>query len=417
MLKPQANAQRETMSLDGLWDFAVDADNVGVENGWTQVLPTHHRLAVPGSWNEQIHDLKFYFGVGWYHQRIHVPASFVESGKRVFIHGGGANQDVQVWVNGQEVGSLFGGHLPFEFDITDALNGQREALVVIRIDHRLREMTLPSGTTLRNEDRLGFGVTLPDVPYDFFPYGGVHRSLTVSARAETHLDRLRVETDVDNTTGIVSLKGQLAQAAGSAILRMTCGGEQTEAAFNGTEAMASVRIPDARLWRLGAGELYDCDCEVIIDSTVVDSYRLPVGIRTVKIEGDQLLINGESVYLRGFGKHEDADFSGRAQNMPLLVKDFELLDWIGANSFRTSHYPYGEEWYEEADRRGIAVIGETPFVSLADRLYTPEMSDHSVDVIERMIDRDANHASVIAWSVANEPWHAGSERGLPFLNV
>lgn len=415
MLKPQANATREMFNCDGFWAFAADPDNDGESHGWHQAPPTQHHLAVPGSWHEQIHALRFYFGVGWYHRRVHLPRSFQADGRRVFLHGGGVVQDATVWINGQQVGHHVGGHLPFEFDITDALPaGGAEVLVVIRVDHRLREDMLPAGNARRDEDRLGFGKTAPDVPYDFFPYGGLHRPVTISSRDACHLDRLRVTTDFDGADGLVQVAAT-ASADAAERIRCTCGEASAEADLDGTRATAELRIPDVTPWRLGVGHLYDVQVELLRGETVIDTYRLPVGVRTVRIDGDQLLINGEPVSLTGFGKHEDSDFAGRGLHPPQLIKDFELLDWIGANSFRTSHYPYSEEWYEEADRRGIAIIGETPFVSLADRLYTDELSDHAADVIARMIDRDGNHPSVIAWSVANEPFHAGSERGLPFF--
>ena len=76
---------------------------------------------------------------------------------------------------------------------------------------------------------------------------------------------------------------------------------------------------------------------------VVDSYHQPVGVRTVDVDGTRFLINGEPFHFTGFGMHEDHDGIGKGHNDALMLQDFELLDWIGANSFRTSHYPYSED--------------------------------------------------------------------------
>ena len=97
---------------------------------------------------------------------------------------------------------------------------------------------------------------------------------------------------------------------------------------------------------------------------VVDTYSLPVGIRTVRVDGPRFLINEEPFYFRGFGKHEDAAVRGKAHDNTLMVHDFALLEWLGANSFRTSHYPYAEEVLEYADRHGIVVIDETAAVGI-----------------------------------------------------
>lgn len=67
-------------------------------------------------------------------------------------------------------------------------------------------------------------------------------------------------------------------------------------------------------------------------------------------------------YFKGFGKHEDSDIRGKGLDEALNVRDCELLKWIGANSFRTSHYPYAEEMMQMADQKGIVVIDEVPAV-------------------------------------------------------
>ena len=97
---------------------------------------------------------------------------------------------------------------------------------------------------------------------------------------------------------------------------------------------------------------------------VTDAYTLDIGIRTVEVRGDQLLLNGEPIKLTGFGRHEDFPLSGRGLNLPMWIRDYELLKWVGANSYRTSHYPYAEEAMQLADRLGILVINEIPAVGL-----------------------------------------------------
>ena len=111
---------------------------------------------------------------------------------------------------------------------------------------------------------------------------------------------------------------------------------------------------------------------------------------------------------------------GKGHDDAYLVHDFELLDWIGANSFRTSHYPYAEEVYDYADRKGIVVIDEVAAVGqnmgLAGGIFggqsyttfSPEtVNDVSQEAhkqaIRELVARDKNHPSVVLWSIANEP--------------
>jgi beta-glucuronidase len=143
------------------------------------------------------------------------------------------------------------------------------------------------------------------------------------------------------------------------------------------------------------------------DGTVLDQYDEQFGFREIRVDGGRLLLNGEPLYLVGFGKHEDLPLTGRGRHLAGYVKDMELLRWIGANSFRTSHYPYDEDLIRLADRLGFLVIDEVPAVSLgfwSDRFedLQPLLENHR-RALSDLIERDRNHPSVILWSIANEP--------------
>lgn len=153
-----------------------------------------------------------------------------------------------------------------------------------------------------------------------------------------------------------------------------------------------------------------------------DVYHMDYGIRTVKVEGGKFLINGKPFYFKGYGKHEDTFPAGRGLNLPMNVKDISLMKWQGANSFRTSHYPYSEEMMRLCDQEGIVVIDETPAVGVhlnfggganfidgkKVETFDPiekggiRTFEHHKEVIQDMIARDKNHACVVMWSIANE---------------
>ena len=156
---------------------------------------------------------------------------------------------------------------------------------------------------------------------------------------------------------------------------------------------------------------------------MVDEYTDKIGIRTFEIKDGHFLLNGKPVYLRGFGKHEDADIRGRGLDLATVKRDYECMKWIGANCFRTSHYPYAEELYQMADEEGFLVIDEVPAVGFMqstmnflaanqgngkkqgyfEKDTTPQLLQNHKDALTDMINRDKNHASVIAWSILNEP--------------
>jgi beta-glucuronidase len=116
-----------------------------------------------------------------------------------------------------------------------------------------------------------------------------------------------------------------------------------------------------------------------------------------------LLLNGEPIYLKGFGRHEDFAVTGKGLVLPVVVKDFQLMKWVHANSFRTSHYPYAEETMAMADRQGFLVIDEVPAVSLDMRHINDRTLKNHKEFIRKLFDRDHNHPSVIMWALGNEP--------------
>ncbi len=107
------------------------------------------------------------------------------------------------------------------------------------------------------------------------------------------------------------------------------------------------------------------------------------------------------MYLRGFGCHEDYDIRGRGLDLVSLTKDFNLYKWMGANAIRTTHYPYSEEYMDFADNHGIMVIDECQAVGLTS--FDEPVKKIHAHMITELITRDKNRASVIMWSIANEP--------------
>jgi beta-glucuronidase len=182
-----------------------------------------------------------------------------------------------------------------------------------------------------------------------------------------------------------------------------------------------LQVAGVHPWQPGEGYLYDLRVELRGDGEIaVDAYTLPLGIRTVQVDGTRFLINGEPFYFRGFGKHEDVPVRGKGHDDVFMVHDFALMDWLGANSFRTSHYPYAEEVLEYADRHGIVVIDETPavglnmglaggifgsqgFVTFSEETVNAATQEVHRQAIGELIARDKNHPCVVLWSITNEP--------------
>jgi beta-glucuronidase len=398
MLYPIQNDVRNRLDLSGIWDFKIDPDEVGERDGWFDGLTHARAIAVPGSWNEQYEDLFNYLGLAWYVRRAYIPRGW--RGERIFVRVGSANYHGTVYVNGAMVGSHEGGHLPFAFEITELVRWDEENIIAVSVENRLLPARVPSGNIA---SALGSFASFPRTTFDFFPYAGIHRPVVLYSVPQEHIEDVTVVTGIEGADGWVRVTARLnTPVAARGVIRLEGGDSAVEAdlAFAGGAAEAELAVPGARFWSDTDPYLYELTVE-----TESDRYALRVGIRTVEVRGPEILLNGRPVKLNGYGRHEDFYASGRGLNLPLLVKDYGLMGWTGANSYRTSHYPYSEEEMQLADREGFLVIDEIPAVSLqfdnegniAERMRVCRRQ------IEELIARDKNHPSVVMWSVANEP--------------
>lgn len=109
---------------------------------------------------------------------------------------------------------------------------------------------------------------------------------------------------------------------------------------------------------------FNFQVELFDDSSkLMDKYDQLFGVRELSWDNTTFKINGKNIYIRGFGRHEDSDIRGKGLDLPLVVRDHNLIKWMGANCYRTSHYPYAEEIMDLADSLGIMIIDEVPSVN------------------------------------------------------
>lgn len=418
MLFPVQNRFRERRSLDGLWRFRMDEAEIGTRENWQAGLAGWMELAVPASWNDQTQDpaLRTHLGSGWYERKVWIPLEWRT--KRVVIRFGAVNYRADVWLNGEFLGSHEGGYTPFEVDVTSTAEFGEENLLVVRADCRLSADTVPMGNFPQELGSTNYYGQYPSTAGDFFPYCGINRSVLLCATPVARISDVAVGPSVhEDGSATVSLSASITGGnepmSLSAALLDESGYEVAEArcAEEGGVLEAGLHVDAPKLWAPGDPNLYTLVLRLHVDSEVVDQYSLPIGIREVSIDGDRLCVNGKAVYLRGFGRHEDFHVIGRGQNDAVMVKDFSLMQWCGANSFRTTHYPYAEEQLYLADRLGILVIDEVPAVSLAMRAVTERTLESHKAQMREMVQRDRNHPCVIAWSVANEAdtWRAEAD--------
>jgi beta-glucuronidase len=418
MLYPKMTESRMVFDLNGVWDFCLmDGEAKG------EIVP----MPVPSSYNDIYTGRGFADHVGnlYYRRKFTVSSRMLE--KRLFLRFGSVTHKAEVWLNGTCLGKHSGGFLPFSFEITEtAIAGENELEVIV--NNIVDETTLPAGRMVHQKFP-GLPEEIHNLPnFDFYNYSGIMRPVCLYTAPGSYIEDISIYGKMDgsfywdvkaNGEGTVSVR--LLDAAGNEV----AAGE----GFKGTG-----RIDQVQLWEPGHPVLYSLEVTLTGSDGEKDTYTEVFGFREVSIRDCRIHLNGKPVYLKGFGKHEDSPVHGRGFDMAYNVKDIGLLKWIGANSFRTSHYPYCEEMLQLCDREGILVIDEAPAVGLNAGFTATGLlggnpngtwklfktAEHHRQVLRDMVQRDKNHPCVIIWSVANEP--ASQEDGAkeyfePLLNL
>lgn len=410
MLYPIQSETRELLELNGIWRFKLDAEEAGMKEQWyKQPLRDVIDMPVPASYNDLTVDARIrdHVGIVWYERTFFVPNGW--QGRDIVLRFGAVCHHAVVFLNGERIAEHKGGFLPIEVCVNRSLLSGSENRLTVAVDNRLDWQCLPVGELRPGK---GYASQMQVTDFDFFNYSGLHRPVRLLALPAARLEDITVTTDSDGGSGgSVTYRCQLAGSAADVRVRLLDRDGAEVATASGAEG--SLAVNPVKLWQPGEGYLYTLIIDVL-DKTgnLTDRYRLPVGIRTVEVRGDEFLINGKAFYFRGFGRHEDSDLLGRGMSDAVNVRDFNLLEWIGANSFRTSHYPYSEEMMRMADERGMVIIDEVPAVGMNRfnekfRLFVDERVNEATreyhrQTLEDLIARDKNHACVVMWSVANE---------------
>ncbi|WIG61088.1 MAG: beta-glucuronidase [Ktedonobacterales bacterium] len=423
MLYPLMTSTRTLVDLGGIWDFKLD-HGAGFEEAW-YALPLQETapMAVPASFNDLVvgADIRDHIGWVWYERELVIPARFFD--QRIWLRFGSVTHTAKVYVNGQLAAEHKGGFTPFEVEITALANAGKNRLTVA-VNNILDYTTLPVGT-YREDVVLGQGMVASDAPnFDFFNYAGIQRPVKLYTTPRAYIRDITITTNLAGDTAQVNYSVEVAGDAQEALeARVTIQDARGDTVTSGRGATGQLAIEHAHLWQPLHAYLYTCVVELWRHDQLLDTYEQPFGVRTVAVSDGKFLINGRPFYFKGFGKHEDSYIHGRGFDEALNVKDLNLLRWIGANAFRTSHYPYSEELMRLADREGFVVIDEVPAVGLNlnfGGLMSGDTQPHATwaeirtqeqhaQAIRELIARDKNHPSVVMWSIANEP--ASDEEG------
>jgi beta-glucuronidase len=389
---------RQSVSLNGDWHTIVDpyatglytfhhevrkdgyylngAAEPGSDNLVEYDFAKSPTLKVPGDWNTQRPQLFYYEGLVWYQRDFDYQP---QAHRRTFLHIGAANYKAMIWINGQHVCDHEGGFTAFDCEATQQLHAGKN-FIVVAVDDTRQADGVPTATT------------------DWFNYGGITRDVALVEVTDRFIDDYDLHLNRERTAVVGWVHVQDASPGATITVAIPEANLSVTAQLD-SSGKGLVRIPatSLQLWSPEQPKLYR-----ILFSAGEDKLEDEVGFRTIQTDGQNILLNGKPIFLRGIAIHAEAPFrGGRANN----DKDVEtLLGWaheLGCNYVRLAHYPHDQRMTRATDRLGILVWSEIP-VYWAEHFADPAVLKKAEQQLSEEIRRDRNKASVVLWSIANE---------------
>lgn len=398
---------REHVDLDRGWRFHQGSVSGAHQPSFDD--SSWSRVDLPHTWNArdgQDGGDDYVRGDGWYRRQVVVPANLRD--RRLFLQFDGANSVTDVWVNGQHLGQHRGGYARFRFDATDALNVDASNVITVRVNNAHDPNVAPLSAD-----------------YTFF--GGLYRSVSLRAVRPVHVDMLdyagpgvylrQQEVSADSATVSVTTKvtndtagtrdirvRTVVSDADGGIVRDVTSAPVSLPAEGRSQVADTVVIDSPRLWHAREDPyLYQVTVEVRDASTgmVLDAVTQPLGLRSFEIDPKTgFHLNGHKLRLRGVNRHQDRSDKGWAISDADTAEDFALMGEMGANALRSAHYQQDQHVYRLADRLGMVVYTEIPWVN--EMTDSDAFRENVKQQLREMIRQTYNHPSVMFWGIGNE---------------
>lgn len=428
---------REVASLSDGWHFQFgDVGDAPAQSGFDDA--GWDRVSVPHTWNkvgsygttrDPASDNRQ--GIGWYRLTYNAPPA--AKGRRQYLDFAAVGKIARVWVNGQFVGEHRGAYGRFRFDVTPQWKPGQANLIAVRADNSKPEAGKPTGETI-------------PLAGDFFVYGGLYRQVQLITANAAGIDLLDYgspgvfvrtasiarksglpdEAVLDVTarlreprrTAPTKISVTIRDAAGVVVADRAAMPAKYEAAGSAGDktgiANSKLTLTAPAYWDgTKAPNLYTATVEVRQMGKLIDSVTQRFGIRDFRVDANEgFFLNPHPmapgsgyVQLHGVSRHHDKLGKGAALTPADHAEDMALMKELGANTVRHAHYQHADEWSDEADKAGMIVWAELPYVTspgLAGGKGSPELWANAEQQLKELIRQNYNHPSIVMWSVGNE---------------
>ena len=362
----------------------------------------------PHTWNavDALDETSGYHrGIAWYRRSINIPTDY--SDKMISIFFEGANQEVELYVNGKMAGIHKGGYTRFSFDVTPFLRCGESNVFSIKVDN-------------------SYNINIPPLTADFTFFGGIHRDVyllitnkqqittthfasdgvyirTPKVSAENAL--IQIQTLLDNASDVkkaLRVEHTLLDANKKVVQIVSAEIKlNKQAKHDINQQTISLKNPD--LWSPEKPSLYSIYTRIYDSKTkmLLDEVFQPLGIRWFDFSADNgFMLNGKSYKLIGTNRHQNYEAMGYALPDEIHVSDLILLKNMGANFLRISHYPQDPVIMEMCDKLGIISSVEIPIVNAITE--NEEFTENCLNMAREMVFQDYNRPSVLIWAYMNE---------------
>ena len=390
-------------SLNGKWNFSPDVFYSVVRSRWFEETKQNRNgmpipydfsfdewdvVDVPGVWNNQRKEFALYEGIGLYFREFSYSP---QKDNRVYLRFNGANYETRIWFNKCYLGRHLGGFTPFCVDITEVLQDSNRLLVAVDNTRRAEQ--------------------IPSFHYDWFNYGGLHRGVEIVEVPKAHIKNTYIQLSKKEENQFVyevTVCGE-AQEQGIAksipvIVKIKELGvhkeifcEQTgEAGLYIGKGTLHIEENLIQKWSPSEPKLYEVEWGIEKD-WLIDT----IGFRRIEVEKQNIMLNGEKIFLKGMCVHEESQASLRAVTDSEITEMIVTAKELGCNFLRLTHYPHSDSVARIADELGMLLLEEIP-VYWAIEFWNPATFKDAKNQLKELIFRDRNRASVIIWSVGNE---------------
>jgi beta-galactosidase/beta-glucuronidase len=403
---PRPQFQRDTwLNLNGEWDFALDFDVKGEEQGWAKdPSGLDKKIIVPFCPESRLSGIKYtgFIPAVWYHRTFTTPENW--DGMRVFLHFGAVDYDCRAWINGTSLGRHYGGSSSFCFEITAALRGGENDVVVCALDD-VRSDVQPAGKQSRRLESHGVVYTRTT---------GIWQTVWLEARPQSFIESVRIVPDLDNSRFVLTpvIHNYQRGTEFQATLFSDKGKKLGSVCSSSAGGIAQIlKVKKPRPWSPANPYLYGLRFELVLKGQIVDSVNSYAGLRKFHIEGNKFYLNNKPIFLRHVldqGFYPDGIWT--APSDAELKADIERSLAVGFNGARLHQKVFEERFHYWADHLGYLTWGEFCDWGGSHSFANPQGVHNHQREWREVVMRDLNHPSIVAWTPFNETAGAARSR-------